>query len=86
MLPTTKEYYMIHPSEATRLQFYIERDGPAGALAFARITYRTYRSALMQSRKRGFNKVHHATLPEYRRAFIESCITFRHYIYKGSLT
>lgn len=77
---------MIHPSEATRLQFLEGRDGPAGALAFAQLTYRTYRKALMQSRKRGCMKPHHATLPEYRRSFIESCVTFRHYITKGSLT
>lgn len=63
-------------------------------LDFALRTYRIYRLCLMQSRKRGFTgngsdsstqKPHHATLPEYRRGFIESCIVFRRAIY-GSKT
>ena len=35
----------------------------------------------MQSRKRGDTKPHHASLPEYRREFIESCVVFRSFLY-----
>ena len=76
---------MIHQHELDRIEFLTQRDGIDSAMVFVNATYKTYRKALMQSRKRGYGKPgkpapHHATLPEYRRSFIESCVTFRHFI------
>ena len=59
-------------SEQQRFDFMVERDGMEEALGFAERTMKIYRSAVLQSRKTGHTKPHHASLPEYRRGFIES--------------
>ena len=59
-------------SEAQRFSFLVERDGLQGALEFAEVTYKMYRKAVLQSRKTGHTKPHHASLPEYRETFIRS--------------
>jgi len=66
--------------ETQRLSFVIERDGMEGAVIFAKQTYHAYRAALKLSRKRGCQKPHHATLPEYREGFVMSCLAFRKFI------
>jgi len=66
--------------EQDRLAFIESRDGKDGALDFARRTLAIYRKAVLTSRKRGYKKPHHASIPEYRRGFIESCCAFRAYI------
>lgn len=67
-------------SEFERLAFVTHRDGPEAALAFARQTLFVYRTCLFRSRKRGFSFPHHASLPEYRRAFVQSCLELRNYL------
>ena len=64
-------------AEQRRFEFLVERDGMASAIESSEQTYKIYRAALMQSRKRGHTKPHHATLPEYRRSYIESCAYIR---------
>ena len=54
-------------------------------LDFVMRTYPNYRRCLMQSRKRGFTKPHHASLDLYRRGFIESCVVFRGEIYGNTI-
>jgi len=67
-------------AEEQRIAFVEERDGIAGAVDFARRTIRQYRTAVLNSRKRGSVKPSHASLPEYRRGFIESYLAFKRYI------
>lgn len=67
-------------AEQKRLAFIEGRDGKEAAIAFAKQTYRNYRKAVLTSRKRKAPKIHYASLPEYRRSFIESCAVFRQYL------
>lgn len=66
-------------NEQSRIAFIEQRDGIRAAHAFVVQTYKMYRRALMMSRKRKSTNVHFASLPEYRRGFIESCVVFRAY-------
>lgn len=66
-------------AEEARLALVEAREGVAGAVAFARQTLRLYRKAVLTSRKRGFSQPHFASLPEYRRGFIESYLAFKKY-------
>lgn len=70
--------------EQQRLQFITERDGIDGAVDFARRTLKIYRTAVLRSRKRGHDKPHHASIPEYRRKFIESYCAFKKFIKDNS--
>lgn len=72
-------------SEYQRLQTIQAAQGISAMLAFAQRTYRVYRLCLMQSRKRGWTKPHHASLPEYRSSFIQSCGVFRKVLGKGCI-
>lgn len=67
-------------TESHRLEFIEGRDGKDAALAFARRTLAIYRKCVLRSRKRCFDKPHHASLPEYRRGFIESYCAFKSYL------
>lgn len=67
-------------AEEERLQFVENRDGKQGAINFARQTMQLYRKAVLTSRKRGHKNPHFASLPEYRRNFIESYCAFKKYI------
>ncbi len=67
-------------SEENRIEFIETRDGLEAALQFARQTVFVYRTCLLRSRKRGYDRPHHASLPEYRRSFIESYVYLKHYI------
>jgi|GEM_PF-1563917 len=67
-------------AEKQRLGFVENRDGIAGAIAFAMQCRSQYRKAVLTSRKRGLTKPSHASLPEYRRGFIESYLAFKRYI------
>lgn len=58
--------------ELERLQFIQKRDGTLAALKFARQTIKIYRANILRSRRRGFKKPSHASLPEYRAKFISS--------------
>lgn len=66
--------------EKQRLQFVKERNGKEAAIAFAKQTMTIYRAAVLASRKRGYEKPHHASLPEYRKRFIKSYCSFKRYI------
>jgi len=75
--------------EAARLAFVENRDGIAGALAFAKQGVLIYRRCVLQSAKRGYGvkgspfadmKTHHASHREYRRTFIESYLDFKQYL------
>lgn len=67
-------------AEDRRLRFMEQRDGIAGAVDFAQRTMKMYRTAVLCSRKRGFDKPHHASFREYRRGFIESYCAFKRYV------
>ena len=67
-------------AESSRLLFIETRDGVTGAKDFALRTLKIYRSAVLHSRKRGFPHPHHASLPQYRREFITSYLSFKHYL------
>lgn len=69
--------------EHKRLILIEQRDGKDAAVLYATTTLTIYKKALLQSRKRGFSKPHHASLPEYRRSFIESYLSFKHYLIHG---
>lgn len=58
--------------EIDRLRFISIRDGRQAAINFAERTLSIYRAAVLHSNKRGHPRPHHASLPEYRRGFIES--------------
>lgn len=66
-------------AETNRLAFIEARDGKALAADFARRTFDKYRECLRMDGKAG-RKLHHASLPQYRRGFVESCLTFRDYL------
>lgn len=71
-------------AEEQRLAFIEARDGIAGAADFAKRAMAQYRKAVLMSRKRGYGKpnqpnISHASLPEYRRKFIESYCAFKRY-------
>jgi hypothetical protein len=66
--------------ETQRLASIEAQDGKHGAVDFARRTMAIYRTCVLRSRKRGFTTPHHASLPEYRRGFIESYCAFKSYL------
>jgi hypothetical protein len=66
--------------EHERLSFIIRRDDIHVAVQFAITTMRVYRTQLLHSRKRGFNKPSHASLPEFRKNFIMSILAFKKFI------
>lgn len=66
--------------ENERLNFVIQRDGMTEAIDYAKRTLKVYRTALFRSRKHGFSQPHHASIPEYRRLFVMSCLAFRKFI------
>lgn len=70
--------------ESKRLAFIETRDGVVGALDFAQRTMVQYRRAVLNSRKRGSTKPSHGSLPEYRKGFIESYLSFKKYIKEHS--
>jgi len=65
-------------SEAHRIQFLIERDGPEEAKQTILTYARTYRRAVLDNGHCG-GKRHHASLPQYRRTFIESYLEFKRF-------
>lgn len=67
-------------AEEQRLAFVEQRDGKQAAIAFARQGMQVYRTCVLRSRKRGFDRPHHASFPEYRRGFIESYLAFKGYV------
>lgn len=64
-------------NECNRLAFVRNRDGTA--TDFAKQIVSQYRKAVLTSRKRGYAKPSHASLPEYRRGFIESYLVAKRY-------
>lgn len=68
-------------SEWDRIYFVQERDGMPAAREFVKRTLAKYAECL---RKKGLNgaKPHHASFPQYRRGFVESCVAFRDYLRK----
>lgn len=57
-------------AEAARIEYLLQRDGPAATLVWVRRTLAIYRSAALDRR-------HFAHLAEYRLKFIASCLEFR---------
>lgn len=70
----------LNMAEEQRLAFIEQHDGVKGAVDFARQGMQIYRTCVLRSRKRGFGNPHHASLPEYRRGFIESYLAFKNYV------
>ena len=70
-------------AEEARLAFMEMKHGKNEALAFAERAMRQYRKAVIRSRKRGYKNPHYASLPEYRRRFIESYCAFKQYLSKN---
>lgn len=76
--------------EQQRIQFMINRDGIDAAVDFARRTMVSYRKAVLRSYKRGYGpksqkgNIHFASIPEYRRKFIESYCAFKKFIKDNS--
>ncbi|MHB8409968.1 MAG: hypothetical protein ACYDHY_18105 [Acidiferrobacterales bacterium] len=68
-------------NEQNRLDFIEQRDGRDAAVVFALRTLRTYRKAVLAKRH---SRRHHASLPEYRRSFIESYVAFKRYVATSS--
>ena len=66
--------------ETHRLKFIEQREGKQAAIDFALQTMKIYRICVLNSRKRGSVKSHHASLPQYRRGFIESYQAFKRYL------
>jgi hypothetical protein len=54
------------------------------ALDYVIRTMRIYRSAVLTSRKRGYDKPHHASLPEYRKNFIEAYLGYKRIYFLAS--
>jgi hypothetical protein len=48
------------------------------AIAFARQTVKVYRTCVLQNGRNG-KKLHHASLPQYRRGFIESYLVLKRF-------
>ena len=68
-----------YPCEWRCIGFLCARDGVSGARDYCERTSRTYRSAVLTSRKRGYAHPHFASLPEYRRQFIASYLDFKRF-------
>ena len=66
-------------TERDRLSLIESMDGKESAIGFARRTLAIYRECLRQDGKNS-RKFHHASLPQYRRSFILSCLEFRRYL------
>lgn len=60
-------------NEAPRIAFLVERDGIAAAVEWVRRTLRIYRSSVL-------NRTHFARSGSYRRGFIESYLSFKHWL------
>lgn len=71
-------------SEKQRLDFIIERDGLNEAVVFAKRTKVIYRKAVLMSRRRGYEKPHHASFREFRSKFIQSYCDFNRFIKDNS--
>ena len=69
----------LNAAEHNRILFVFARDGDAAAIEFARRTFAKYRECLRMDGRNG-RKLHHASLPQYRRSFIESCLEFRRFL------
>ena len=72
-------------AEIDRLAFMEMKHGKNEALAFAERAMRQYRKAVTRSRKRGYKNPHYASLPEYRRRFIESYCAFKRYLREADI-
>lgn len=66
-------------AEKNRLSFIENRDGKEAAKEFAQRTLDKYRECLRMDGRNG-RKFHHASLPQFRRGFVESCLEFRRYL------
>jgi hypothetical protein len=66
--------------EYDRIKSIEDRDGVIAALEFAKTCLKIYRSCVLHSRRRGFNKPHHGSTAAYRRGFINSYLSFKRYI------
>ncbi len=62
--------------EHGRIQFLLRRDGLASTLEWVDRTIKIYRQAVL-------NKNHHASLPEYRRKFIQAYCDFKRWLTKA---
>ncbi len=60
-------------NEMARISFLINRDGVAATVEWVRRTLSIYRSSVI-------NPVHYANSREYRREFIGSYISFKHWL------
>jgi hypothetical protein len=68
--------------EKSRLTHYESVHGINSAVEFAKRTLAIYRKCVLNSRKSGSDKPHYASLPEYRKLFIKSYLSFKEYLTK----
>ena len=64
--------------EEERIKFVLRRDGELKAREFAIRTLGIYRRCVLMNGKRG-RKFHHASLPEFRRGFVESYLCLKRF-------
>ena len=60
-------------TEAVRIGFLLQRDGPAATRAWVKRTLGIYRHAVLD--RRNF-----ASAPDYRRRYLQSCADFRRWL------
>jgi len=60
-------------AEASRVEFLLQRDGPAATLIWVRRTLAIYRRSVLDAR-------HFAHTAEYRLEFVASCLEFRSWL------
>jgi hypothetical protein len=67
------EVHNPHFAESARIEFLLQRDGAEARLIWVQRTLLIYRRALL-------NRKHFAHLPDYRRKFIASYLSFRRWL------
>lgn len=66
-----------HSAESARIEFLLQRDGAEATLIWVQRTVVIYRRALL-------NRRHFAHLPDYRRKFVTSYLSFRYWLASNS--
>ena len=76
---------MSYTSEKQRLTFMVNRDGIDGAKEFARRLMTAYRQGVLKSRRAGYEKPSHLSIPEYRRSAMHSYLAAKHFVLTDEL-
>lgn len=67
-------------SEVQRIKFVINTHGMTEAIRFATTTEKVYRTSVLRSRKRGFDKPNHLSFSPFRERAILSYLQFRDFL------